>query len=102
MEVSAPTLADEPAVLECGLNIKRPELDYWLCSQSDASIVDDCKFIGFRKKEEDIILKVRHAGKDVEIKTRHPIGADRPLSRVRRDASEDFDRSLRLIPNYGE
>ncbi len=83
------------------INAKRPEFDYWLCRQSDASIVDQCTFKGFREQGQ-ITVAVNHRGNDAEIKTKYLVGADGAMSSVRRAISKDFDKGLRLIPNYEE
>jgi len=93
---------DGPGLGEDGVNIKRSELDYWLCRQSDASIVDRCAFRDFRQEGEEIIVNMRRADGDVELRTKYLVGADGTLSKVRKAVSEDFDRGLGLIVNYEE
>jgi flavin-dependent dehydrogenase len=83
------------------INAKRPEFDYWLCRQSDASIVDECAFKGFREQGH-ITVAAKHRGDDAEIKTKYLVGADGAMSSVRKAISRDFDKGLRLIPNYEE
>lgn len=83
------------------INAKRPEFDYWLCRQSDASIIDQCAFKGFREQGQ-ITVAANHRGNDAEIKTKYLVGADGAMSSVRRAISRDFDKGLRLIPNYEE
>jgi flavin-dependent dehydrogenase len=86
---------------ELTVNAKRPEFDYWLCSKSDASIVDECAFKGFQE-QDPITVAVKHQGDDTEIKTKYLIGADGTMSSVRRALSRDFDKGLRLLPQYEE
>jgi flavin-dependent dehydrogenase len=83
------------------INAKRPEFDYWLCRQSDASIVDECTFKTFQG-QDPITVTVKHRGDDVEIKTKYLVGADGTMSSVRKAISRDFDKGLRLIPQYEE
>jgi flavin-dependent dehydrogenase len=87
---------------ETGFNALRSELDYWLCSLSDASIADDCLFITHSQGKKEITVKVRHSDKHREIKTRYLIGADGPQSKVRRTVSPAFDKDLTWIPVYEE
>lgn len=96
------TVMGEPGLPENGLNIKRPELDLWLCKQSDASLVDDCMFITSFQGGADMTLRVKHNGEEREFETRYLVGADGPNSRVRKTTFSGFDRGLRLIPNYEE
>jgi len=92
----------QPELPDNGLNIKRPELDLWLCKQSGASIIDNCMYRDFKQGEKNLILKVKHAGEELELETTYLVGADGPNSRVRKTAFSGFDRHLRLIPNYEE
>jgi flavin-dependent dehydrogenase len=87
---------------QTGYNVLRRELDFWLCSQSDASIVDDCLFKNCTDKDGEIFIEVRHSGYDVEIKTKYLIGADGPQSSVRRAVSPEFDKGIEWVPNYEE
>jgi len=83
------------------INAKRPEFDYWLCRQSDASIIDQCSFKDFREQSH-IIVTINHQGNDAEVKTKYLVGADGTMSSVRKAISRDFDKGLRLIPQYEE
>jgi flavin-dependent dehydrogenase len=96
------TVMGEPGLPENGLNIKRPELDLWLCRQSGAPILDNCTFMDFEQGEKNLSLKVKHAGEEMELETTFLVGADGPNSRVRKSAFSGFDRDLRKIPNYEE
>ena len=91
-----------PRLSEDGLNVKRAELDHWLCRQSGAPIVDECLFHALRQEGDDLVVDLRHGGEDVEIRTRYLVGADGTRSAVRSALSRAFDRTLRLIPNYEE
>ena len=42
---------DGPGLGENGLNVKRAELDHWLCRQSETPIVDECLFRAGRPGE---------------------------------------------------
>jgi len=92
----------EPDLPDNGLNIKRPELDLWLCRQSDAAILDNCMYMDFMQGEKGLSLKVKHAGELKRLETTYLVGADGPDSRVRKTAFSGFDRDIRLIPNYEE
>jgi flavin-dependent dehydrogenase len=85
-----------------GLNVKRAELDHWLCRQSGAPVVDDCLFKALRREDDELVLALRHGGEDVEVRTRYVVGADGTRSAVRAALSRSFERTLRLIPNYEE
>lgn len=92
-----------PGLPEIGMSIKRPEFDHWLCTRSDAEIVDQCRFkgiVGRRHSEIEMVLDQK--GREISIISRYLVGADGPLSRVRNALSPDFDRKLRMIPNYEE
>jgi flavin-dependent dehydrogenase len=91
-----------PGLGEDGLNVKRSELDHWLCRESGVSIVDDCVFRGFRRDGQDLVVALRRDGDDIEVRTRYLVGADGTRSVVRRALREGFDATLRLIPNYEE
>jgi len=93
---------EDPDLPQNGLNIRRPELDLWLCQQSDAFVIDNCVFIDLQHGDKKLVLKVKHAGEEREIETQFLVGADGPNSRVRKTAFSGFDRGLRLIPNYEE
>jgi flavin-dependent dehydrogenase len=85
-----------------GLNTWRSGLDYWLCSQSDATLFSDCRFEGYETEGHEYVVKLRHSGRKMSVRTRSLIGADGTLSRVRRTAFPGFDKEVGLIPNYEE
>jgi len=87
---------------ETGLNTWRAELDYWLCSQTDATIIDSCRFDGYDTDRHNYSIKLRHSGQSVSVNTRYLIGADGTLSRVRRTTFPGFDKKVGLVPNYEE
>jgi len=94
---------DEGADLpEDGYNARRPELDHWLCSRSDASILDRCTFQTLREHDGELIVGVQHEGRKIEIRTQYLVGADGTRSKVRRVLAPDFEKTLRIIPNYEE
>jgi flavin-dependent dehydrogenase len=87
---------------EEGFNTWRAELDYWLCSQTDAHLADCCRFDDFEMDGMDYVVRLRHLEQEVSVRTRYLIGADGTLSRVRRTAFPGFGKSVGLLPNYEE
>ncbi len=87
---------------EEGFNTWRAELDYWLCSETDAELVDNCRFDHFDRDGQDYVLKLRHLDQEVSVRAKYLIGADGTLSRVRRTAFPGFEKSVGLLPNYEE
>ena len=87
---------------EEGFNTWRAELDSWLCSQTDADLVDCCRFDDFEMDGQEYVVKLRHQEQEVSVRTRYLIGADGTLSRVRRTAFPGFEKSVGLLPNYEE
>lgn len=88
---------------ENGYNTKRAELDYWLCCQTEATIVDECRFRTVMDQENPEIKVVAELnGEKIEVKTRFLIGADGTMSSVRKSIAPGFDESIRQIPNYEE
>ena len=84
-----------------GLNTSRSELDYWLCSQSNADLVDDCSFEDFERDAGGYVVHLRCRNQRVSVRTKFLIGADGTLSKVRKRAFPDLD-GIGLIPNYEE
>jgi flavin-dependent dehydrogenase len=91
-----------PGLSEEGLNVKRAELDHWLCRQSGVPIVDDCAFAALSWDGGDLVLSLRRDGEEVEVRTRYLVGADGTRSLARTALSRGFDKTLRIIPNYEE
>ncbi len=85
-----------------GFNTWRAELDSWLCSQTGADLVDDCRFDDFETDGQGYVLRLRQSGRDVSVRARYLIGADGTLSRVRRTAFPGFEKNVGLVPNYEE
>jgi flavin-dependent dehydrogenase len=56
--------------------------------------------VGRQPSEIEMVLD--QSGREIGIVSRYLVGADGPLSRVRNSLSPDFDRKLRMIPNYEE
>jgi flavin-dependent dehydrogenase len=102
MDLPFSAFDSDEGLAETGFNVLRSELDYWLCSRSDAAIADKCRFVSHSQDKNEITVKVRHSDKDVEINTRYLVGGDGPQSKVRRTISPDFDKALRWIPIYEE
>lgn len=88
--------------LEHGFNVDRAEFDYWLCKESGAVLVDNCLFVDCKQEGRDISVRVNHEGSYFEIKTKFLIGADGPISRVRRSLFPDLDKTLNWIALYEE
>lgn len=93
---------DGPGLGENGLNVSRASLDHWLCRESGVPIVEDCVFRRVRGNGDGLTVALRRRGEDFEVRTRYLVGADGTRSSVRSALSKDFDRTLRLIPNYEE
>jgi flavin-dependent dehydrogenase len=93
--------ADDGMQLE-GLNTSRSELDYWLCSQSDAQLVGGYCFEDFERDGRETVVQLQHGDQPVSVKTKFLIGADGTLSQVRMRAFPDFDEGIGLLPNYEE
>lgn len=94
---------DEGEELESeGFNTWRSDLDFWLCQQTDATIADNCRFDDFKTEDNGYSVMLRHKGDKVTVKTKYLIGADGTLSRVRRAAFPEFDKTVGLVPNYEE
>jgi len=87
---------------EEGFNTWRSDLDFWLCSQTDAELVGNCRFDDFEKEGQEYVVTLRHSGAKTSIRTKYLIGADGTLSRVRRTAFPGFEKSVGLVPNYEE
>jgi flavin-dependent dehydrogenase len=87
---------------EEGFNTWRAELDHWLCTRTDADLVDQCRFDGFEMDGQDYEVKLRHREQEVSVRARYLIGADGTLSRVRRTAFPGFEKDVGLVPNYEE
>jgi len=85
-----------------GISVKRSGLDKWLCSLSDATLLDLCSFKGCMKQDDEILLRVAMNGREFEVRTNYLVGADGTLSRVRRTLFPGFDRGLGLFFNYEE
>ncbi len=85
-----------------GLNTSRSELDYWLCAQSDADLVDSCRFDDFELDDREYVVQLQHRDRPVSVRTKFLIGADGAISQVRMTAFPDFDKGIARIPNYEE
>lgn len=85
-----------------GFNTRRADLDHWLCSQTDADLVDDCCFHGFKKQGDGYVVELVNRGMKNTVRVKFLIGADGTGSKVRRTAFPDFDANVGLLPNYEE
>jgi flavin-dependent dehydrogenase len=85
-----------------GLNTSRSELDYWLCSQSDAHLVGGYCFEDFEPDGRGYIVHLQHGDRPVSVRAKFLIGADGAISQVRMAAFPGFDEGVARIPNYEE
>lgn len=85
-----------------GFNVDRVGFDFWLCKESAASLVDNCLLVDFRKGDQGILVRLKHGDKYVTVKTDYLIGADGPISRVRRSLLPEYDKSVNWISLYEE
>jgi len=68
-----------PGLPGIGMSIKRPEFDHWLCTCSDAEIIDECRFKDIERKKSDIKMVLHHQGEDKIISGSYLVGADGPF-----------------------
>ncbi|MGB9498824.1 MAG: FAD-dependent monooxygenase [Dissulfuribacterales bacterium] len=87
---------------EEGFNVWRSDFDLWLAKESDATLIDDCRFTGFIEKSGQYEVFVEKSGERSIIRAGYIIGADGTISQVRRSAFPDFDKDVKLFPNYEE
>jgi flavin-dependent dehydrogenase len=92
----------EEGMEEEGLNTSRSELDYWLCSESDAHLVGGYRFDDFERDGRETLVHLQHGDREVSVRTSFLVGADGTLSEVRRTAFPGFDDSISFLPNYEE
>ena len=102
MLMPSPLLSQLPNLADYILNVPRAELDYWLCKQSDAAILDGCKFMDFCKENRKIVVEAYHRGEKLEIKTGYLVGADGSQSRVRKVVFPDFFKQINHRAVYEE
>jgi menaquinone-9 beta-reductase len=102
MEFPWDVLDPGPGLPECGWNTYRAELDFWLCMQSDASLVGDCLFVDYRLDRDEILVNVKHNGRYRDIKTKFLVGADGMRSKVRRSLFPELEKSIGWLPIYKE
>ncbi|MCP4755299.1 MAG: hypothetical protein GY866_30920 [Proteobacteria bacterium] len=87
---------------EEGFNTWRSDLDFWLCSRSDADLVGNCRFHTFEARNGEYLVELEHEKRRISVRTKQLIGADGTLSRVRQTAFPEFDKNVGRIPNYEE
>lgn len=85
-----------------GVNVERTEFDHWLCSLSGAPVASNCLFIGHEPADDQSIIRVKHNDNNRKISAKYLVGADGPISRVRRSLLPDFDRTVGWISLYEE
>ena len=101
-DVSFSVFDGEEGVEEEGLNTSRSELDYWLCSESDAELVGGYCFEDFELDGGEYVVQLQHQDRPVSVRTKFLVGADGAISRVRMTAFPGFDDGVARIPNYEE
>lgn len=87
---------------EEGFNTWRADLDDWLCTRTDAHLVDRCRFDDFEMDGQEHQVSLKHEEQEISVRARYLIGADGTLSRVRRTAFPGFEKNVGLLPNYEE
>lgn len=102
MDVPFSVFDEGEGLEEEGFNVWRADLDHWLCTRTDADLLDNCRFDRFEMEGQDYVVKLKHLKQEVSVRTRHLIGADGTLSRVRRTAFPGFESTVGLVPNYEE
>lgn len=102
MDIQFSMVDKGPGHPELGMSVKRAAFDHWLATGSDAIIVDDCRFKGIERIDSEIKIQVEHNGVNRLITAKYLVGADGVLSRVRSSISPNFDKTIRIIPNYEE
>lgn len=85
-----------------GCSVKRPEFDHWLSKESGAELRDECIFVGLEVEDDVIRVGFECKGQRSYITAKYVVGADGPISKVRSSVNPEFDKNLRLIPNYEE
>ena len=85
-----------------GFNVNRFDFDYWLCEQSGVPMVDDSLAMVCEEKKDHVSIGVKHRGTYTEVKAKFLVGADGPISRVRRSIAPEMDRAIHWIPLYEE
>ncbi len=102
MDAPFSVFEDDPELGDDGINTDRAALDHWLSMKAGVPIVDKCLLKGFRREGNEIVVELRHEGLSAEVRTKYLIGADGTRSAVREAAAGDFEKDVRLIPNYEE
>jgi flavin-dependent dehydrogenase len=102
VDVRFDTVDRGPGFPSKGMLIRRAEFDYWLATMTEAEIVEQCRFKAVEKTDPDVVMIVEHKGMDRMITAKYLVGADGVVSRVRTSLSPDFNKSVRMIPNYEE
>lgn len=102
--VESPWIEMDPGegLPDCGWNVDRAEFDYWLCKQSDAHLVGNCSFEGHQIESGNIVVKVKHDGKQKTVQTKFLVGADGMSSRVRKSVAPEFEESVGYYAVYEE
>lgn len=85
-----------------GANVERAEFDYWLCEVSGVPMAGNCLFLGYEIDGGTIWVSLKNNGRHVKISTKYLIGADGPVSRVRRSLAPNFDETVNWISLYEE
>ena len=84
------------------LNVRRSSFDNWLANESGADIRSGCKFVGFTREKDELVVMLRSGKKEFAVRTRYLIGADGGRAAVRRSVVPNFRRQERLLIAYEE
>ena len=85
-----------------GYSVNRFDFDHWLCEESGVAMVDDCLVLECKEEKDHVELRVKHRGAYTQVKAKIVVGADGPISRVRRSIVPEMDRAVHWIPLYEE
>ena len=102
VHMPSPLFSKEPGLANYLLNVSRAGLDYWLCTQSDATLLDNCTIRKLIKKNGKIEIGIERESDNIEIHARYLVGADGGQSMVRKKFFSDDSKPIAQIPAYEE
>ncbi|MFC1824418.1 NAD(P)/FAD-dependent oxidoreductase [Thermodesulfobacteriota bacterium] len=82
--------------------VHRGKFDEWLCSCSDAELIDQCRLAGFSQKNHKILLRLKKDKGSSLVAVRYLVGADGAVSRVRKILFPDMNKTITYIPQVEE